>query len=247
MGMFDKSKNPIMSEERFYNESRSEGISFSQDGVMTTTGAINKTVILTGIMMATALFAYTNPSPLFMIGGAIGGLIMVLIASFKPKTSHITAPIYAAFEGLFVGAISAIYAAAYQGIIFQAVSLTVCILLVMLMIYRSGIIKVDNKFRTGVIAATGGIMLVYLLNFVLGMFGINVPYLHDGGMISIGISLFVVGIGALNLMLDFDTIEKGDKFGAPKYMEWFSAMSLLVTLVWIYIEVLRLLSYLNRD
>jgi uncharacterized YccA/Bax inhibitor family protein len=183
-----------------------------------------------------------------MIGGVIGGLICVLIAVFKPQTSWITAPLYAAFEGLALGAISAIYASAFDGIILQAFSLTIGILLMMLFLYKSGIVQVTDKLRMGVMMATGAIALVYLLNIVLSFFGISIPYLHQGGMIGIGISLLIIGVAAMNLLLDFDNFDKGEAQGAPAYMEWFCAMGLLITLVWLYMEILRLLSILSgRD
>ncbi|MEZ4958696.1 MAG: Bax inhibitor-1/YccA family protein [Saprospiraceae bacterium] len=172
----------------------------------------------------------------------------MLIASFKTHLSATLAPIYALLEGLCVGSVTAIYAAGFGGgIIFHAVTLTFALLFAMLFIYKTGIIKVTNKFRTGVVMATGAVLLVYLLSFVLGFFGISVPYLHQGGMIGIGISLVIIGVATLNLLLDFDNFEKGEQYGAPAYMEWFSAMGLLITLVWLYFEILRLLSILNRD
>ena len=157
------------------------------------------------------------------------------------------APAYAAFEGLFVGAITAMYAYAFEGIIFHAVSLTVAILFMMLFIYKTGIIKVTEKFRMGVMMATGAVFIVYLASWILGMFGVSVPFLHQGGMLGIGISVVIIGIASFNLLLDFDNFEKGEKFGAPSYMEWFSAMGLLITLVWLYVEILRLLAILSSN
>ncbi len=237
--------NPMLKEstlERNFNDASYTGIER-----MTVAGAVNKSVILTGILMLTAFYGFTNPSPLFMWGGAIGGLIAVLVASFKPTTSPIAAPIYAALEGLFVGSISAIYAAAYGGIIVQAVSGTICVLASMLILYKSGTIKVTDKLRSGIMMATGAIALVYMLSWIMGMFGINIPYLHQGGAIGIGISVVIIGVAAMNLLLDFDFFEKGEEAGMPSYMEWFAGMGLLVTLVWLYIEILRLLSMLGRD
>jgi uncharacterized YccA/Bax inhibitor family protein len=214
---------------------------------MTVQGAVNKSLILGGIMLLTAILGYTMVNPLFMWGGAIGGFVVVLIATFKPAWSGTLGPIYAALEGLFVGSISAMYASAFGGIIFQAVTLTMAIFFIMLFVYKTGIIQVTNKFRTGVVMATAAVALVYLVNIVLSMFGINMPYLHEGGLIGIGISLVIIGIASLNLLLDFDSFEKGEQAGAPAYMEWFFAIGLLVTLVWLYLEILRLLSILNRD
>ncbi len=248
--MFSSSHNPFMKEEA-YRKSSSEVLDaglIERGERMTVQGAINKSFILFGIMLITTAVSFAFPSPLFMWGGAIGGLVVVLIASFKTHLSASLAPIYALLEGLFVGSITAIYAAGFGGgIIFHAVTLTFALLFAMLFIYKTGIIKVTNKFRTGIIMATGAICLVYLLNIILGLFGVNMPFLHEGGMIGIGISLVIIGIASLNLLLDFDNFEKGEQYGAPSYMEWFSAMGLLITLVWLYIEVLRLLSILNRD
>ncbi len=247
---WDRSSNPFMKEDAYRNAANQPlDAEYANAGVqpMTVQGAINKTFILTGLMLLTAIFAYSNPNPLFMWGGAIGGLMVVLIASFRPQNSPVLAPIYALLEGLFVGGISAMYAYLYDGIIFNAVCLTMATLFMMLFIYKAGIIKVTNKFRTGVMMATGAIFLVYLLTWILSMFGINMPFIHEGGMIGIGITVVIIGVAALNLLLDFDNFEKGERYGAPAYMEWFSAMGLLITLVWLYIEFLRLLSLLSSD
>lgn len=249
---FTNSSNPFMKESA-YQKAANEPLdaNMAQSGLLTETmtvqGAINKTFILTALMMVTSVFSFANPSSLFMWGGAIGGLVIVLIAAFRPQHSPVLAPIYALLEGLFVGSISAIYAAEFSGIVFNAVMLTVATLFMMLFIYKSGIIKVTNKLRTGVVMATGAVALVYVLSWVLGMFGVQVPFLHQGDMLGIGISAVIIGIAALNLLLDFDNFEKGEQYGAPKYMEWFSAMGLLITLVWLYIEFLRLLSILSSD
>ena len=165
---------------------------------MTVAGAVNKTFILATIMLATAVIGYTMASPILWIGGAIGGLIVVIIASMRPHLSPTLAPLYAALEGFFVGAVSAYYAEAFSGIILHAVSLTMAVLFIMLFVYKAGIIKVTNKFRTGVIMATGAIFVVYLMSWILSMFGINIPYLHEGGMMGIGISLVIIGVASLN-------------------------------------------------
>lgn len=248
---FSQSNNPFMREDAFRN-SASEPLDagLGQADVaqrMTVQGAINKTFLLTALLLLTAIFSYSNPSPLFMWGGAIGGLVVVLIAAFRPKSSPVLAPIYALLEGFFVGSISATYAYMYNGIVFNAVCLTIATLFMMLFIYKSGLIKVTSKFRTGVMMATGAILLVYVLSFALSFFGIQIPYLHEGGMMGIGISVVILAVAALNLLLDFDNFEKGEQYGAPMYMEWFSAMGLLITLVWLYIEFLRLLSLLSSD
>lgn len=246
---FGESSNPFMNEEA-YQKSTQDTVpsSAAMAERMTVAGAVNKTLILAAIMLCTTIYAYTTPHPLFWIVGALGSLGVIIFASFKPHLSPTLAPIYAALEGLFVGAISVKYAYMLgAGIIFQAVSLTLSILFAMLFIYKMGFIKVTAKFRSGVIMATMGIFMVYILNFALSFFGINIPFLHEGGMIGIGISLFIIGIASMNLLLDFDNFEKGEQYGAPKYMEWFSGMGLLVTLVWLYIEVLRLLAVLSSS
>lgn len=255
MGKFDrltKSSNPILGEKAYQEAAARNPVVLDSELVshaptMTVQGAINKTFILSGIMLVTTLFSFMFPSPLLMWGGAIGGLIAVIAASYKVEKSAIIAPIYAAFEGLFVGGVSAYFAAQFGGIIFQAVSLTLAVLFMMLFIYKAGIIKVTEKFKAGVMMATGAVLIVYILNLVLSMFGMNIPYLHEGGVVGVGISLVIIGIAALNLLLDFDNFEKGEKYHAPLYMEWFSAMGLLVTLVWLYVEILRLLAIFAGD
>lgn len=249
---FTRSTNPFMRESAYQNAADEPlDANMGQGGVladsMTVQGAINKTFILTALLMVTSVFSFANPSPTLMWGGAIGGLIVVVIAAFRPRSSPVLAPVYALLEGLFVGSISAFYAGEFSGIVFNAVMLTVATLFMMLFIYKSGIIKVTNKLRTGVMMATGAVALVYVLSWVLGMFGIQVPFLHEGGTLGIVISAVIIGVAALNLLLDFDNFEKGEQYGAPKYMEWFSAMGLLITLVWLYIEFLRLLSILSSD
>lgn len=247
---FFESHNPVMTEKAYAQEARNTtaGSGAIQYGeTMTVQGAINKSFILTAILLLTATIGFANPSPIFMWGGAIGGLIVVFIAASNPSRSPVLAPIYAGLEGLFVGAISAMYASFMNGIIFQAVTLTVAVLFMMLFVYKAGIIKVTQKFRAGVVMATGAVLIVYLLSWVLSMFGINMPFLHEGGMMGMGISLVIIGIAALNLLLDFDNFEKGEKYNAPSYMEWFSAMGLLITLVWLYVEILRFLAIFSSS
>ena len=240
---FFQSGNPIVNEQSISRASTSDG--YLAGEVMTIDGAINKTLILFSILMVTSFISYLMPSGLLMIVGAIGGLIAVLVASFKPHTSAIAAPVYTAFEGLFVGSISAIYAATTQGIVLNAIGLTFGTLLLMVILYKYEIIKVTEKFRAGIIIATGAIALVYLIAFVFRLFGFDIPYIHQGGMLGIGFSLVVIGIAAMNLLLDFDNFERAENQQAPKYMEWFCALGLMVTLVWLYVEFLRLLSRLR--
>jgi uncharacterized YccA/Bax inhibitor family protein len=181
----------------------------------------------------------------FMFGGAIGGLVIFFITLFKKQWAFITAPIYALLEGLVLGGISAILEAQFPGIAIQAIGLTFGTFFCLLLAYTSGMIKVTERFKLGVVAATGGIFLIYLVSLILGIFGIRIPFIHESGIIGIGFSLFVVTIAALNLVLDFDFIASGAAHGAPKYMEWYAAFALIVTLIWLYLEIIRLLSKLK--
>ena len=252
-----RSGNPALKESTFLD--LGSGTVVSRDGgAMTLNGTINKTGILLLLTVLTAAFSWNQalgpdglPAPgfaVYMWGGAIGGLVLALITVFKKTWSPVTAPLYALVEGFFLGAISAVYNAQFGGIVMQAVMLTFGILFALLFAYRSGLIKATENFILGVVAATGGIALVYLATIALGFFGIKIPLIHESGLIGIGFSLFVVVIASLNLVLDFDFIETGVEQGAPKYMEWYGAFGLMVTLVWLYLELLRLLSKLqSRD
>jgi len=252
-----KSSNPALGSKTF--ERYQPGIQSA--GAMTINGTINKTLILLALVVIPAVYVWDmfyasgidtegglqNASLMYwMYGGLFGGLIFAFITIFKFNWAPFTAPIYAVLEGLFIGGISAIFEVQFTGIVFQAVALTFGTLFAMLVTYRLGLIKVTEKFKMGVVAATGAIFVVYMMSFVLSMFSINVPFIHTGGTIGILFSLFVVVIAALNLVLDFDFIEKGAEHGAPKYMEWYGAFGLIVTLVWLYIEFLRLLSKLRQ-
>lgn len=242
--------NPVFNEKRLRKESTSRSTAgpIIRDDTMTINGAVNKSLFLFFLMMVTTCLSFVMPSTFLLWVGAIGGLGFVLVGVFKPQWSATVAPGYALFEGLFLGTISYFYADAfYPGIVFQAIGLTMGTLITMLMVYKSGLIKVTDKFRTGVVMATGAIFIVYMISWIGSMFGFSVPYLHEGGVIGIGISVVIIGVAALNLLLDFDLFEKGEQMQAPKYMEWFAGMSLLVTLVWLYVEFLRLLSKLNRN
>jgi len=232
----------------FFNKMTSEAsstVTMAAEGTMTTQGAINKTLILFGILLIPAIYNYQAQNNLLMIGGAIVGLILVIINVFKREYSPYIAPAYAAMEGLFVGGISGIYAGYGGGIVLQAISLTMLVLFIMLFIHKTGIIPVTQQFRMGVVMATGAIALLYLLSFILSFFGIHIPYIHEGGTFGIIFSLVVIGIASLNLLLDFDNIVKGEQYALPKYMEWFTAMGLMITLIWLYIEILRLLGKLR--
>jgi uncharacterized YccA/Bax inhibitor family protein len=168
-----------------------------------------------------------------------------MVAIFKPTTAPIAAPIYALLEGLFLGGISSIMEARFPGIVIQAVGLTFGTLFALLFAYKSGLIKATENFKLGVTAATGGIFMMYMVSFILGFFGMNVPFIHGNGIMGIGISGFIVVIAALNLVLDFDFIEHGVEQGSPKFMEWRAALGLMITLVWLYLEILHLLSKLR--
>ena len=252
-----RSGNPVLSESTFLD--LGSGTVVSRDaGTMTINGTVNKTAFLLLLTVLTAAFAWSQAftatgelSPGFSAyvwGGAIGGLVIALVTVFKKEWSPVTAPLYALVEGFFLGAISALYNHLYEGIVMQAVMLTFGTLFALLFAYRSGLIKATENFKLGVVAATGGIALVYLATIVLRLFGIDMPMIHDNGLVGIGFSLFVIVIAALNLVLDFDFIETGAERGAPKYMEWYGAFGLMVTLVWLYIEFLRLLAKLqSRD
>ncbi|MGN6387224.1 MAG: Bax inhibitor-1/YccA family protein [Verrucomicrobiota bacterium] len=217
---------------------------------MTLNGTVNRAGCLILLVTASAWFSWSqsttssgmvtaNP---YMVIGLLGGFIVALITIFAKKAAAVTAPIYAVLEGLFLGGLSAIFEARFPGIAAQAVFATFGTLLGLLLAYRSGLIKATENFKLGVFAATAGIALLYLVSFVMGFFGKSIPMIHEATPIGIAFSVFVVIIAALNLVLDFDFIENGVRFGAPKYMEWYAAFGLLITLVWLYLEILRLLS-----
>jgi uncharacterized YccA/Bax inhibitor family protein len=247
-----QSGNPALNLERF-----TAAGAVRSDTRMTVQGAVNKTAILLLLLVVAASYTWSLASRaltgagggevmVWVIGGAIGAFIVAIVTAFKAEWSPVTAPIYAVLEGLFLGGISAFFQAQYGGIVFQAVFLTFAVMLAMLALYRTGVIRVTDKFRTGVIAATFGVMLFYLVSFIVSLFGVSLGYRWDGSLIGIGVTLVIVGIAALNLVLDFDTIQEGAASGAPRYMEWYAAFGLMVTLVWLYIEILRLLYQLRR-
>lgn len=225
-------------------------------GVMTIEGTVNKVGILLLLMMVPASYMFSqvlnNWDPAAAMGtaglGAIGALVFAIITIFKKTWAPVTAPIYAVLEGLFLGGISGVFEARFPGIAIQAISLTAGTLFALLLAYRSGLVRATENFKLGVVAATGAIALVYLVGFVMSFFGGSIPMIHESGTVGILFSLFVVVIAALNLVLDFDFIESGAEMGAPKYMEWYAAFGLMVTLVWLYLEILRLLAKLqSRD
>lgn len=225
---------------------------------MTVEGTVNKTGFLLFTLMIPATWmwgqvygAWSAAPPMGMMTlGLVGGLVFALVTIFKKEWAPFTAPLYAACEGLVLGGVSAIAATQFgAGIVIQAVALTFGTLLCLLAAYRSGLIRATENFKLGVVAATGGIAMLYLVNIVIRMFGGGgIGFIHEAGTFGILFSLFVVVIAALNLVLDFDFIEQGAEMGAPKYMEWYAAFSLMLTLVWLYLEILRLLVKLNsRD
>lgn len=261
---FTKTSNPVFSKNTF-----AQSFAGTTQGVMTMQGTINKSLLLLAIIIVAASLTWNmaqsgNSSAFgFMIGGAIAGFIFAMVTIFKKNWAHITAPIYAVCEGLFLGGVSAIAEMALSqrvneygevivsnsgGIVFQAVALTFGVFLIMFLLYRNRIIQPTKKFMMGVVAATGAVALLYIVNFVMGLFGAPLSFLHSPTPLGIGISVVVVIIAALNLILDFKNIEDGVAQQAPKQMEWFAAFGLMLTLVWLYIEILRLLMLLaNRD
>ena len=237
-----------------FNEKTFEQVRAHGGEAMTVEGAINKSALLLFLVVVPAAWVWAkamravDPATAvmpYLIGGAIGGLVFALITIFKKEWAPVTSPVYAVLEGLAMGAISAFYQLQFKGIVLQAVFLTFAVLGGMLMLYRTGVIKVTERFRMIVVAATFSIVIIYVVTIGLGLFGVSMPYIHDNGIIGIVFSLVVVGIASLNLALDFDLIEKGTQAGAPKYMEWYAAFGLMVTLIWLYLEILRLLSKLR--
>jgi uncharacterized YccA/Bax inhibitor family protein len=226
---------------------------------MTVAGAVNRSILLIAITGAVAWVTGSSTLESFqnipggapwvvpaMIGSAIAGFIVALITIFKPNVSHITAPLYAVLEGAFVGIISAYYGMQFSGIVPQAVGATFAVFFVMLILYRARIIKVTERFRMIIIGATAGIFVFYIVSLVVGLFGVDTSALFVSGPLAIGISVVIVLVAALNLALDFDFIEAGASAHAPARMEWYAAFGLLVTLIWLYLEILRLLAITRR-
>ncbi len=219
---------------------------------MTIEGTINKALILFAILLAGVLVEGIS-GPLFLplvFVGLIGGFVLALVTAFRPAWAPILAPMYAFLEGLFLGGISFILETAYPGVVVPAIALTFGVFAAMLLVYRSRIITVTDRFRLAVVSATAGIAIVYLVNFALILVGVQVPLLHEAisgsGWLGIAVSLVVIAVASLNLILDFDAIEQGAAAGAARYMEWYGAFALMVTLVWLYLEILRLLAKLRR-
>lgn len=229
----------------------------SREDTMTMSGTVTKTAMLLLITILSAGYIWfqffksgqnVQAVTPWMLGGAIAGLVVALVTVFKPAWSAITAPLYALVEGLFIGGMSAVMEASFPGIVIQATILTFGTFLAMLAAYQSGFIRATESFKLGIVAATGGIAVVYLISMGLSFFGIQMPFIYGNGLFGIGFSIFVVIIAALNFVLDFDFIEQASRRNVPKYMEWYGAFALMVTLIWLYIEFLRLLAKLrSRD
>ncbi|PWT71452.1 MAG: hypothetical protein C5B59_17915 [Bacteroidetes bacterium] len=240
-----RSGNPALNEKAFQNTVVVPGAE-----TMTERGTMNKFFFIFLMMMVSSAFtwrAFNDGKNVFpwMIGAAIAGFIVAMVISFKREWAPYLTPAYGLLQGVFVGGISAVYNNVFQktapGIVMQAVLLTFGAVIAMYLLYRFRIIKVTEKFRSIIFIATGGIAIFYVLSIVLRLFGIDIPFIHEGTTLGIVFSLVVIGVAALNLLLDFDMIERGSAMGAPKYMEWFGAFGLLVTIVWLYLEILRLL------
>lgn len=239
-----RSGNPALKKETFQN------LTHSSEAVMTLEGTVNKTVLGLCILLAAGYYTYVNANMDFVLIGFIGGFILALVTIFKKEWAPITVPFYAILEGLALGGVSKMYATAFEpGIVPKAIFLTLGILFALLFAYKTKIIKATENFKLMVFSATAGIGIVYLISFVMSMFGYSegmaIMSPANSSLMSIGFSLFVVAIAALNLVMDFDFIEEGVHSGAPKYMEWYGAFGLLVTLIWLYLELLRLLAKLN--
>ncbi|MFZ1800828.1 MAG: Bax inhibitor-1/YccA family protein [Chitinophagaceae bacterium] len=246
-----KSSNPTLSEKMW---NRADGnVQAIGTETMTVRGAINKFGFLLLLVIGAAVYTWNlhaqladNTMNTLMMVGIFGGLIVAIAISFKPTWAPLLAPLYAILEGFFLGGISVLFnsmfAEKYPGLIMQAVGLTFGVAIAMFILYNFRIIKVTDKLRSVIISATMGILLFYVISMVLRLFHVNVGFTYDSSLLGIGISLFIVAIAALNLLLDFDMIERGASGGAPKFMEWYGAFGLLVTIVWLYIEILKLLS-----
>jgi uncharacterized YccA/Bax inhibitor family protein len=246
-----KSSNPALKENTFTKYAYSAESSEQ----MTINGVVTKTAIALLLVLLSSGYTWMKffqsggqaaSVSIFIWVGMIGGLILAIATVIKNEWAPVTTPFYALFEGLFLGSFSAMLEASYPGIVIQAAGLTFGTLASMLVLYQTGIIKATEGFKMGVFAATGGIAIVYFITIILSFFGVHVPAIYGNGWMGIGFSLFVVAIAALNFIIDFDFIEQSVSKGVPKYMEWYGAFALMVTLIWLYIEILRLLAKLNE-
>ena len=239
--MRGRSGNPTLSDATF------AGFETTGAKTMSLQGTVNKVGILLALVIGGALFTWnqfysTGSAGFLMPVGLFGGMIFAVITMFRPTLAMYTAPIYAILQGLFLGGISAAFESMYPGIVIQATGLTFGTLASLLVLYKTGVIKPTENFRLMIVSATMGIAVLYAISFVMSLFGSGIGFIHSNGLFGIGFSLFVVGIAAMNLVLDFDFIEDGAERGAPRYMEWFGAFALMVTLIWLYLEMLRLLA-----
>ena len=233
LNRFGRSGNPAFSKGFGINENIS-------GEVMTLDGTVNKTGVLLALCVGGAYFGWNSPG--LVMPAILIGFVIALFTIFRPKNSPYTAPAYAAIEGVALGGITMIFEAQYPGIGIQAIGLAFGILASLLFCYKSGIIKPTENFRLMIFAGTMGIFILYLVSFIMSFFGNSIGFIHSNGLFGIGFSLFVVAIASLNLVLDFDFIEEGAEKGMPKYLEWYGAFSLMVTLIWLYLEILRLLA-----
>ncbi|MCB9757043.1 MAG: Bax inhibitor-1/YccA family protein [Candidatus Omnitrophica bacterium] len=234
--------NPVFSEKAFGNVAI-----YDASNAMTVQGTTNKAFALFGLILLSASWVWSDPAKLAMyyMPALIVGLIVGMVTIFKKEWAMFTAPVYALIQGVVLGGLSAMFEKTYPGIVMQAVGLTFGTMFALLAAYKAGLIKVTERFRSCIIAATGGVFVFYMVTMVLGFFGVNVGIISSNSLLGIGFSLIIVGIAAFNLILDFDFIENATRSGAPKYMEWYAAFGLMVTLIWLYMEILRLLSKLR--
>ena len=237
--------NPVLKESTFKQIDQLSGST-----PMTINGTVNKCFALLILCILGAAISWRGEADQSSLFGftlaGLSGFVLAIVTVFKKTWSPVTAPLYALAQGLMLGAVSSVYEMQYPGIVMNAVFYTFATLAALLFAYKSKIVKATENFKRGVVSATGAIALVYLASFILSFFGIRIPFLHDSSMLGIGINVFIVIVAALNLVLDFDFIENGAKKQAPKYMEWYAAFGLIVTLIWLYLEILRLLAKMQR-
>lgn len=246
--MASRSTNPVLSRGGF------DASVLAGGATMTFAGTMTKTLLLLGILFAGMTYAWAGLPGIgltqdvvypLLIGSFVVAVVLLVGTSLRPEYASMTGPVYAAMQGVVLGVVTLILNARYPGLPLQATLLTIATLIVMLVAYRAGLIRATERFKTVVISCTAAIFMFYIIAFAMSLFGLRIPFLHEGGVIGIGFSLFVTGLAALNLILDFDAIEQGVG-RAPAHLEWFAAFGLVVTLVWLYMEMLRLLGKLRR-
>ena len=241
-----RTSNPALNTNTFKSVSSSNSFAFDQK--MTIKGTVDKTAICLILLLIPAYYVFNSGSVGYAIPGAVIGFFLAMVTIFNRKWSQYTVPVYSVAQGFFLGGVSYYFNQSYEGIVLQSIFLTVCILFSLLFAYRSKIIRATENFKLGLFAATGGIFLLYLVDFIMSFFGSGISVLdtNNSSNLSIGVSLFIVVIASLNLVIDFDFIEEGSEIGAPKYMEWYGAFGLLVTLIWLYLEILRMLAKMRN-